>query len=399
MILKTEFPFRQSVEIPFAPVPTSSSAAASGNISENLSIMDCLLHPDVASIINSLSPFSKLISVLELGDITLMDFLGLSDSNGDYCVSSLVPILISTIVRAQKWSVFFMNEMRSVSVLSDALSKPSFSISCSRTVLLQNICQCIASLRTCLERKVVVLLHMDMTQALESILRNRSPQVLATIGQYLTKIRSDKASFIEEQSTAVSQKETARAHQRVTCCLCNACPLFEFVRSKGKDPVCMQCYASVLQSNTVRPCDLLSLYALKLLRGEAKLNDEDTKAVLSVFEYVYPAAEFAASKAALMCICATLHAFMFSRTPASSRGISKIALPRWVAHALFPEYAVNVAFSLGDSAPHQFAATLGWCECSSDPSCAVTPLERAVLDACAGDSNQTGSRIAAKSGT
>jgi hypothetical protein len=89
---------------------------------------------------------------------------------------------------------------------------------------------------------------------------------------------------------------------------------------------------------------------------------------------------------------------MFLRKPASSQGISKIALPRWVAHALFPEYAVNIAFSLGDSAPHQFAATLGWCQYDSDPICTVTPLERAVLDACTGDLDQTGPQIASKSG-
>ncbi len=374
-------------------MPTSSTAAAS----KDLSIVDCLSHPDVSSIIDSLSPFSKLISLSELGDRDLLDFFGLSGSNGD-CVSSVIPILISTIARAQKWSLFLMKEMQSIFVESDGSSRPSFSISCSRTALVQNMIQCIASLQTCLERKVVALLHMDLTQALELILHNRSPQVLATIGQYLTKIRSDKASFIVDQSTAFFSKEAARAHQNVTCCLCNACPLFEFVRSNGKDPVCMKCHASVMQSNSVRPCDLLSLYALKLLRGEAKLNDEDTNAVLSVFEYVYPSAEFAASKAALLCICATMHAFMFSRTPASSRGISKIVLPRWVAHALFPEYAVNIAFSFGNSASHQFAATLGWCECSSDPSCTVTPLERAVLDACAGDLNQTSSHVTSKSG-
>ncbi len=381
---------------PLASASSSPAVSAASKLPENFSLLDCLLHDDISSIIKSLSPFSKLISLTALDDRKIFDFVGFSGSDG--CrASSFASNLIETIANAQNWLMFLMNEIQLVSASKESLSKPNFSISCSSKVLLHKSCECIASLRTCLERKVVTWLHQDTSQALESILNGRSPQILVTIGQYLLKIRSDKASFSTGEVSLVSKKESARA--QVTCCLCSACPLFEFVHTKDKDPVCMQCYASVSQSHSVRPCDLLSVYALKLLRGEAKLSDDDTKAVINVFEYVYSSAEFSASKAALMCVCATLSAFTFSRPPSSSRRISKVILPRWVAHALFPEYSVSLAFCLGDSAPFRCAATLGWCQHSSDSSRTVTPLESVVLAALSGDSHMNSSAIASRSGT
>lgn len=195
------------------------------------------------------------------------------------------------------------------------------------------------------------------------------------------------------QGDIISREESAQA--QVSCSICSACPLFEFIPSKGSAPICLQCYRSLSQSHSVRPCDLLSIYGLKLLRGEVENNEEDAKAVINVFEFVFSSAEFSASKAALMCICATLNAHSFSRVSSSPKAVSNIVLPRWVAHALFPEYAVNLAFRIGDSAPYRFAATLGWCGRSSN----VTPLESAVFDALSGDPDQTNSSVASKIGT
>ena len=315
----------------------------------------------------------------------------MNDSDG-HSASSCVPHLITTITRAQKWSMCLVKEMQSISHHLDISSKSSFSISCSPMILLQKLCECMTSLRACLERKAVGLLHLDMGQALESILHNRSPQALATIGQYLLKIRSDKSSFIAGQADIVSREESAQA--QVSCSICSVCPLFEFIPSKGNDPICLQCYRSLSQNHSVRPCDLLSIYGLKLLRGEVDVSEENTKAVINVFEYVYCSAEFSASKAALTCICATLNAHSFSRLSTMPKAVSKIVLPRWIAHALFPEYAVNLAFRIGDSAPHRFAATLGWCQRSSN----MTPLESAVFDALSGDPDQTSMSLASKTG-
>jgi hypothetical protein len=174
--------------------------------------------------------------------------------------------------------------------------------------------------------------------------------------------------------------------------------LFEFVQMQGHGHVCMQCRASASQAHSVRSCDLLSVYALKLLRGEARPDDEDTNNVLRVFEYVYPSSEFSVSKAALMCISSTLKDFMLSLSQGRSRDLGEIILPRWVAHALFPEYSANASFNFGSRRNSQFAATLGWCYSESHPDCAVTPLESVVLAALSGDADQSCSWITSKSG-
>ena len=397
--------FYQCVNVSFGSPKAQPSVAPTSL--KSLSLVDCLSQCEISSIISNLSPFSKLIGFIALDDSMLLDFLGHKDCDGARA-SSFVPSLISSIVRSQKWSTALLDEMRRVSVqtgmqMTDqphdvgGTSTSSFSLAGHSIELLRQVSDCIAALRACMERKVIALLHDDLSQALEAILYKKTPQMLATIGQYLRKVRSDKASFPIGHSTTVTQSQTARA--QVTCSLCNACPLFEFVHLQGKEPVCLQCHASVSQSHSVRSCDLLSFYALKLLRGEAQPDDDDMDAVIKVFEYVYPSGEFSVSKAALLCISSTLKVFMFSSASNPSRNISQIVLPRWVAHALFPEYAVSVSFNLGHGLNDaHFAATLGWCQRSSDSSCLVTPLESAVLAALSGESDQSSSSIASKSG-
>jgi hypothetical protein len=241
-----------------------------------------------------------------------------------------------------------------------------------------------------------MLIRLDVNRALECILCNRSPQMLATISQYLRKIRSDNAIFSSGETNLLPQKQTAGA--QVTCQLCSACPLFEYVLSQGKDPVCMQCLAAASHAQSSRPCDLLSLYALKLLRGEIRFNDDDMAAVLHVFESVYPSAEFSMSKSALMCVGSTLHASAFSSHTASSLAISEVILPRWVALSLFPEYSTSIAFSQDDATQSAYAATLGWCDEGRDSNAPVTPLESAVLFAVSNTSEQKSSLIASKLG-
>ncbi len=323
-----------------------------------------------------------------------MDDLSLSNEGHKRSFAS-VGSLMSCLLRAETWVSFLFHEMKNVTK-NEGSSKPSFDATCSPAMLLLKFYECFTALRTCLERKVVMLIRLDVNRALECILCNRSPQVLATISQYLRKIRSDNATFSNGESALLPQKQTAGA--QVTCQLCSTCPLFEYVLPQGKDAVCMQCVAAASQAKSFRPCDLLSLYALKLLRGESHFNDDDMTAVLHVFESVYPSAEFSMSKSALMCVGSTLHASAFSSHTASSLAISEVILPRWVALSLFPEYSTSIAFSQDDTAPSAYAATLGWCEESRDSNSSVTPLESAVLSALSGNSDLKSSLIASKLG-
>jgi hypothetical protein len=152
---------------------------------------------------------------------------------------------------------------------------------------------------------------------------------------------------------------------------------------------------------------------LQLLRGETAANDDDMKAVIKLFEYVYPSGEFSMSKTALMCIGSTLNSFSFcnntanqyhsSTVSATPRPAAAIVLPRWVAHALFPEYSVSIAFQSGESDAGRFAATLGWCEHGEGERCImVTPLESVVLAALPGSGvkiSDVSADIGAKTGT
>ena len=335
----------------------------------------------MSSIIDSLSPWLSILSRIAMDDRSIMACLHRHGSQGKEA-TSCVPTLVSRIVRSYK-VLNCLIQHQNLNSFTAVGSRPCFSVSCCPSTLLRRLCECIAALRCCLERKTVTLLHRDMGQALQAILHNRSPQVLVTIGQYLCKIRSDKAAFPSSSSAPVTQKEMARAE--VTCCMCSAGPLFEFVRPQGKEPVCTQCYASLSRPYSVRSCDLLSLYALQLLRGETKPNEDDMRAVIKVFEFVYPSGEFAMSKTALMCVGSTLNAFAFSTRSAPSRRTGNILLPRWVAHALFPEYSVSITFDSGESSPGRFAATLGWCEYGGAANRTVTPLENALLEVMSGD--------------
>ena len=389
---------RQSVKVVFSPdsgfksTPTPAPAPAP----KLASLVDCLLHPDISSIINSLAPFSKLIGFITLDDHTLLKF---EKDRGTSRASSLVPTLVSSVVRTEKWLSSLFDEMRRVQNMNKAAeaSSPGFDLSYHSNMLLREFCECISTFRLCLERKVIALLHGDLGQALETILQKRSPQILVTIGQYLIKICSDQASVPIGHSASITRTATARAE--VTCSLCNARPLFKSVQLQGKGHICLHCHASVSQTHSVRSCDLLSFYALKLLRGEAKPDDTDMNAVLKVFEYAYPSSEFSASKAALICISSTLKVFGLSSSTDHSRDVAEVILPRWVAQSLFPEYAANIRFNLGPGSSSQFAATLGWCTSSSHPSCTLTPLESAVLAALSGSSDQSSSLIASKSGS
>jgi hypothetical protein len=341
------------------------------------------------------------MSFVQLDDQNIIDALGLSNEGHNRSFAS-VDSLVSCILRAETWISFLLHEMKNVTSssvkLDEGSSKPSFNTTCSPAMLLRKFYECFTALRTCLERKVVLLIRLDVNCALECILRNRAPQVLATLSQYLRKIRSDNSIFSHGETALLPQKQAARA--QVTCQLCSRSPLFEYVVPQGKDAVCVQCHnAAASQTHSFRPCDLLSLYALKLLRGEAHFNDDDMKAVMYVFESVYPSAEFSMSKSALMCVGSTLHASAFSTPTTSSLAISEVILPRWVALSLFPEYSTSIAFSLGDAAPSSYAATLGWCDEGGDSNSSVTPLESAVLSALSSNSDHETSPIASKLGT
>jgi len=96
----------------------------------------------------------------------------------------------------------------------------------------------------------------------------------------------------------------------------------------------------------MRVCDILGAYALQLLRGETDHNTYHCKALLQLFEIVYIGGEFLLSKAALMCISSTLERhtdFDFQH-----RRIRTVRIPRWAAHALFPEFSCALDMRCGD---------------------------------------------------
>jgi hypothetical protein len=108
----------------------------------------------------------------------------------------------------------------------------------------------------------------------------------------------------------------------------------------------------------MRVCDILGAHALQLLRGETDCNADHCKALLQVFEIVYSRGQFSLSKAALTCI-STLVEHEFAMTPQLKR-FRTIKVPRWAAHALFPEYSCSVMMRCGDEFVAPCAAALGW---------------------------------------
>jgi hypothetical protein len=391
--------FQAEVTIPFLQVPKISSSTNTAPAVH--ATVESILHTDIAALVDLLSPFTKLFQYTFLDDQMIACVFGSSDSE-HRPPAVFVPQMVSVIVKCQNRLTSLLNQHSTLNLRSlnqpptnhASGSKSCLSVSSFPSVLLHKLIEALTALQMCMERKVVSLLRLDLKLAVDSILYKSSPQILISMGQYLCKVISERE--IVPFDAVSSEVIIANAQAHVSCHLCNSSPLFEYFQPKSQ-AICVQCHAAVCRSHSDRPCDLLGVYALKLLRGEVSFRDKDMNSVLKVFEYVYPSAEFSVSKAALVCICSTFTSLSFSANSLSPGGISEIVIPRWAAHALFPEYSVNVLFKVGENFLSQYAATLGWCVSNSHRTI-ITPLESAVLGVLQDSAGDNRSQAASISG-
>ena len=212
------------------------------------------------------------------------------------------------------------------------------------------------------------LLHENMALAVHVAREYHSEhQVLIVLGALLSFIRSELLPPHRHQFV----RSTPPASSNVLCSHCRASHMhFCYTDSTSNAIECPSCYQRRSgQRVPMRVCDILGVYALQLLRGECGSNADHCKALLQVFEIVYSRGQFSLSKAALTCISSLVER-EFAMNHQRNR-FRTIKVPRWAAHALFPEYSCAMMIRCGDAFAAPCAAALGWWTDSNGVQCSM----------------------------
>jgi hypothetical protein len=205
------------------------------------------------------------------------------------------------------------------------------------------------------------MLHENLSLAIDVTLElcNNSHS-LTILGSLLIYIRS---TLLPPHNHPLVRSATS-ASLAVKCSLCGAscidCMFADPASTDLSESIeCQDCHQRRSgQRLPMRVCDILGEYALQMLRGEVDARADQCKSLMHVFEMVYPIGQFALSKAAVVCISSLLVRWL-DRAPHRSR-IHTIKIPRWAAHALFPEYGCAIALRCGEVFAGPCAAALGW---------------------------------------
>jgi len=201
------------------------------------------------------------------------------------------------------------------------------------------------------------ILHENVALAIDIAREHHdAPQVLIILGSLLNFIRTELLPPRQHQPL----RTTPPPSSAVVCSLCSASHLpFCYTSAASAAVECSDCHQRRAgQRAPMRVCDILGAYALQLLRGETDSNAEHCKALLLAFEMVYSCGQFSLSKAALSCISNLVQRAL--APPLQTDRFRTIKVPRWAAHALFPEYSCAVMMRCGDAFTAPCAAGLGW---------------------------------------
>jgi hypothetical protein len=214
------------------------------------------------------------------------------------------------------------------------------------------------------------LLHENLALAVDVVREhhNTSP-ILVILGGFLSFIRSDFLP-VHQQNQCVCSSSKSDSQE---CSLCGASHIesffFDAVSGLIYCPCCHERRSG--QRVSMRICDILAAFSLQMLRGEIGVHAEHCKALIQVFEMVYPVGQFSLSKAAVVCISNLLERWS-SQPPQSHQRFCTIKIPRWAAHALFPEYSCTLMLHCDDVFAAPCAAALGWWTDDNDTRRPVT---------------------------
>jgi hypothetical protein len=201
------------------------------------------------------------------------------------------------------------------------------------------------------------ILRENMVLAIDFVLDNHDdPQILIILGAMLKHIQSEPVTPHLDRYV-LTPSYASSAH---TCSVCDASHMESYYTSPNSSAIeCPSCHRlRAAQRSSMRVHGILGAYALRLLRGEVGPHAEQCKSLLRVFEIVYSRGQFSLSKVAMLCISNVVH--QFCAAPSQHDRFCSIKIPRWAAHALFPEYSCVLQLQADDTFAAPCAAALGW---------------------------------------
>jgi hypothetical protein len=201
------------------------------------------------------------------------------------------------------------------------------------------------------------ILHENMALAIDiTIEHHDNACILIIVGALLSYIRSELLPPHQLQLVCIASPES----HAIECSLCGASFVGSFhTHAASNYRECPSCHdRRTGQRLPMRVCDILAEYALRILRGDIDACTDHCRSLLHVFEMVYSKGQFSLSKAAVMCI-SNLSERWLPQNPRRNR-FCTIKIPRWAAHALFPEYSSALLLQCGDAFAAPCAASLGW---------------------------------------